>query len=206
MVLKWRREAGPGWQVHAAWNALGAALTGIVLVVVAVTKFAEGAWIIVAIIPVLVLHFRSVHRHYQRVADQLSLAGYAAEPVRHHTGLVPVSGVHRAVLEAIGYARSLSGDVQGLYGGYRGQGGGGGGGVPLVVLSSPYRSLLEPLLEHIEQVQETAPGFITVVLPEFVPARWWHHLLHNQSALLIKAALLFRRDVVVTSVPFHLAR
>jgi hypothetical protein len=80
-------------------------------------------------------------------------------------------------------------------------------GVPLAVLHSPYRSLLEPLLEYIETIERERPqGFITVLLPEFVPARWWHHLLHNQRALLIKGALLFKRNVVVTSVPFHLAR
>ena len=81
-----------------------------------------------------------------------------------------------------------------------------GDGVPLVVLQSPYRSLMEPLLDYIEQVDRESPDdYVTVVLPEFVPARWWHHLFHNQRALLIKGALLFRRNTVVTSVPFHLS-
>jgi len=80
-----------------------------------------------------------------------------------------------------------------------------GHGVPLVLLDSPYRSLMEPFLEFIEQVNAARPdAFLTVVLPEFVPAKWWHHLFHNQRALLLKGALLFRPNIVVTSVPFHL--
>ena len=82
-----------------------------------------------------------------------------------------------------------------------------GQGVPLVVLESPYRSLMEPLLDYVEQVDAENPDdFVTIVLPEFIPARWWHHLFHNQSALLIKGAFLFKPNTVVTSVPFHLAR
>jgi hypothetical protein len=80
-----------------------------------------------------------------------------------------------------------------------------GGTIPLVILESPYRSLMEPLLEYIDQIDAARPDdFLTIVLPEFVPARWWHHVFHNQRALLIKGALLFRPNVVVTSVPFHL--
>jgi len=85
--------------------------------------------------------------------------------------------------------------------------GGVGGRVNLIVLRSPFRSLMEPLLEYIEQTsEEKANDYITVILPEFVPARWWHHLFHNQTSLLIKGALLFRPNIVVTSVPFHLSK
>ncbi len=213
MVVHWRRARERGWKTRAAWNAVGAALTSLVLLVVAVTKFTEGAWIIVALIPLHVMFFRGVHVHYARVASQLSLRDYRPGPRFGNTVIVPISGVHRAVLAALAYARSLSADVRAVYvdvdpavtGDVRREWEAWAGGVPLVVLASPYRSLMEPLLEYIEEVtRERRDDYVTVVLPEFVPARWWHHLLHNQRALLIKGALLFRRHIVVTSVPFHL--
>jgi amino acid transporter len=213
MVVKWRREGGPGWRRHAALNGVGATLTALVLVVVALTKFAEGAWIIVALTPALVLHFKAVHRHYQRVAAELSLEGYVPEPRKHNAVIVPIGGVHRAVVEALHYARSLSDDVRAVYVDVdpattervRRDWQRWGEGVPLIVLQSPYRSLMEPLLDYIEKVESERPeDFVTVLLPEFVPKRWWHHLLHNQRALLIKGAMLFKPNTVVTSVPFHL--
>jgi hypothetical protein len=213
MVLRWKRERGPGWTRHAALNGVGAALTAVVLIVVALTKFTEGAWIIVAVTPVLVLWFLAVHRHYAKVAAQLSVDGYRPEPRRHNTVLIPIGGVHRAVLQAVDYARSLSPDVRAVYVDVepgttervRREWEEWGQGVPLQVLESPYRSLMEPLLEYIEAVDHERPDdFVTVLLPEFVPGRWWHHLLHNQRALLIKGALLFKPNTVVTSVPFHL--
>jgi amino acid transporter len=215
MVVKWRRERQAGWRSSALVNGFGAVLTGVVLVVVAITKFAEGAWIIVALIPLLVLHFRSVRRHYDGVAAQLSLKGWTAPPPRPSRVIVPLSGVHRAVVEGLEYAEGLGKDVRAVYvdtdpqatAQVRRDWEQWGRGIPLVVLESPYRSLIEPLLAYIEQVAAEPPeAFVTVVLPEFVPARIWHNLLHNQRALLIKGALLFKRNVVVTSVPFHLTR
>jgi amino acid transporter len=215
MVRKWRREGGAGWLTSALFNLVGAVATAVVLVVVAVTKFAEGAWIILFLIPLLVLWFRSVHRHYERVAEQLSLNSWRPEERTHNTVVVPISGVHRAVVQALQYAKMLSPDVRAVYvdvdpkvtANVRRDWERWGEGVPLVVLQSAYRSLMEPLLEYIEQVDAERPDdFVTIVLPEFVPARWWHHLLHNQRALLIKGALLFKPNTVVTSVPFHLRK
>jgi amino acid transporter len=215
MVRKWRREGGEGSRTSALLNLVGAVATGLVLIVVAVTKLAEGAWIILVLIPLLVLWFRSVHKHYVRVGEQLSFRGWTPEPRRRNTVLVPISGVHRAVVRALQYARMLSPDVRAVYvdvdpkstADVRREWEQWGEGVPLVVLASEYRSVMEPLLEYIEQVNAERPDdYITVVLPEFVPARWWHHLLHNQRALLIKGALLFKRNTVVTSVPFHLSQ
>ena len=216
MVVHWRRLGGPGWKSSAAINGFGALVTGIVLIVVAVTKAHEGAWIILLLIPVHVLFFRITKRHYSMVASELSLTGWEPNAERRRNiVLVPISGVHRAVLQAIEYARSLSPDVRAVYvnvdplttEGLRQDWERWGHGVPLVVLESPFRSIMEPFLEYIEQVDaESSDDFLTVVLPEFVPAKWWHHLFHNQRALLIKGALLFRRNVVVTSVPFHLTR
>jgi amino acid transporter len=213
MVLKWRRERTPGWRLGAIVNGLGATLTLIVLFVVAITKFREGAWIIIVLIPILVAHFLAIHRHYEKVAKQLSLKGLAVPDKKHNTVIVPIGGVHRAVVQALEYARTLSDDVRAVYVDVdphatqeiRDDWSQWGKGVRLEILASPFRSVMEPLLEYIQLTDEERPDdFITVLLPEFVPARWWHHLLHNQRALLIKGALLFRRNIVVISVPYHL--
>ena len=215
MVVRWRREGGAGWRRHAVVNAVGGVLTLVVLVIVAVTKFGEGAWVILALIPVLVLHFRSMHRHYSGVAEQLSLKGWLPTGTRRNRVIVPISGVHRAVVEALEYARGLSPEVRAIYvdtdpkatAQVHADWERWGQGVPLVVLESPFRSLMEPLLEYVEEVIKDNPwDFVTLVLPEFVPKKWWHHLLHNQRALLIKGALLFKQNLVVTSVPFHLRK
>ena len=133
----------------------------------------------------------------------------------HNTVIVPIGGIQRAVVEALRYGEALSDDVRAIYVDVDPAGTAQvkrdweswGGRVQLIVLPSPYRSVMEPLLEYIEQVERDRPDdYVTVILPEFVPAQWWQHLLHNQRALLIKGALLFRPNTVVTSVPFHLAR
>ena len=213
MVLKAGRERKRGWRIGALINGIGAVLTAIVLVVVCVTKFSEGAWIIVALIPMLVLGFLAVQRHYEAVAAQLSLAGKPVSGKRHGIVIVPIGGVHRAVVQALDYARTFSEDVRAVYVDVDAaataeigeQWGVWGRGIRLEVLASPFRSVMGPLLEYIEMINDERPDdFITVLLPEFVPARWWHHLLHNQRALLIKGALLFRRNVVVASIPYHL--
>jgi uncharacterized membrane protein len=215
MVIHWRRLREPGWRASAWMNGFGAVVTAIVLIIVAVTKALEGAWIIILLIPCLVAMFRATRRHYDHVAAQLSMQGWTPPPQRHNTVLVPFSGVQRAVVEALQYALSLSDDVQGVYVTsdpastkvVKQDWEKWTSGVRLVILDSPYRSLMEPLLEHIEQTQAANPeDYVTVILPEFLPARWWHHVLHNQRALLIKGALLFRQHIVVTSVPFHLAK
>ncbi len=215
MVLRAKRSGRRNWLPEAAISLGGALLTGTVLVIVAVTKVSEGAWIILLLIPCLVFVFIQTKKHYDHVAAELSLSGMTRHPRRKNTVLVPISGIQRAVIEALEYASSLSDDVRAIYvdvdpegtDQLRRQWDTWGRGIQLVVLDSPYRSLMEPLLEYIEQVDAEAPDdYVTIVLPEFVPARWWHHLLHNQRALLIKAALLFKPNTVVTSVPFHLSR
>jgi len=213
MVVRWRRLRGPGWKTSAAINGVGALVTGLVLLVVAITKTHEGAWVIILLIPLHVLFFRSTKRHYDVVTRQLSLEGWQPNGERRNIVIVPVSGIQRAVVQAVEYAKTLSTDVRAVYVDIDtvsttrvvqewtrwGQ------GVPIVPLDSPFRSLMEPLLEYIALVSQECPGcYVTVVLPEFVPARWWQHLFHNQRALLIKGALLFTPNTVVTSVPFHL--
>jgi amino acid transporter len=216
MFLRWRRLRTPGWHISATINGIGALVTGIVLVIVAITKGVEGAWIVMILIPLLVLLFRETKVHYDNVADQLSLQGMAVDTTPHgHTVIVPIGGVHRAVIEALRYATALSKDVRAVYvnvnpeslAALKRDWPAWGSHVKLVVLQSPYRSLNEPLLEYIERIETERPDdFITVVLPEFVPRRWWHHLLHNQSALVLKTTLLFKKRVICTSVPFQLSR
>jgi amino acid transporter len=215
MVIRWHGLGGPGWKTSAAINGVGALVTGIVLLVVAATKAHEGAWIILLLIPVHVLFFRATRKHYGLVAAQLSLQNWRPGTRRHNIVLVPISGVHRAVVQALEYAKTLSPDVRAIYvnidpvatSQLQDDWKQWGQGVSLVVLESPYRSLMEPLLEYMERLDAERPdAYVTVVLPEFVPARWWHHVFHNQRALLIKGALLFKPNTIVTSVPFHLTQ
>ena len=213
MFLRWRRLRTPGWQWSAAVNGVGAVLTGVVLVIVAITKGPDGAWVVIVLIPCLVFLFRKTKQHYDGVGGQLTLRDWTPPARRTNVVLVPISGVQRAVVHALRYAESISTDVRAIYVNddpkaieiLQGDWKVWGGSVRLVVLESPFRSVLEPLLEYIGEIErERTNAYITIVLPEFVPAKWWHHLLHNQRALLIKGALLFRANVVVTSVPFHL--
>jgi amino acid transporter len=213
MVRRWLRLRPPRWPWRVAISTLGALTTGTVLIVVAATKFLDGAWIVIALIAILIMTFVAIRRHYEDVAGQLSLEGYGTPEEMSHTVLVLVGDLHRGVVEALQYARTLSPGAKAVYvetdpertRRLEEKWGRHGLGVPLVVLNSPYRSLLGPLLEYVEHLTER-PGkhVVTMVIPEFIPARWWQHLLHNQTALLIKGALLFRRNVIVTDVPYHL--
>ena len=215
MVIHWRRAREAGWKTSALINGFGAIVTGIVLIIVAVTKTLEGAWIVLLLIPIIVALFKATHRHYDHVASELTLKGYRPQPRIHNTVLIPIGGLQRAVVEALRYAETLSDDVRAIYVDVnpaqteqlRKDWAAWGGRVALVVLPSPFRSLMEPLLEYIEQACGERPDdYLTVILPEFVPARWWQHVFHNQTSLLIKGALLFKKNIVVTSVPFHLSK
>jgi hypothetical protein len=183
------------------------------MLVIAVTKFVDGAWVVVMLIPVLVMGFIMIHRHYTDVARQLSLEGYDGPPPIQHTVLVLVGDLHKGVTGALRYAQAVSPSARAVYveldpdrtRRLEEKWGKWGLGVPLVVLTSPYRSLLTPFLEYVNHLLALGSNHVvTIVIPEFVPARWWQHLLHNQTALLIKGALLFRKRVVVVDVPFHL--
>ncbi|HQR39645.1 MAG TPA: APC family permease [Blastocatellia bacterium] len=211
------QDRGGHWLLSILVNGAGALITCVVLLVIAVTKFMHGAWAVVILIPLIVWMFRSIHRHYVTIAEQLSLEG-ATVPVRlGHRVIVPVSGVHRGLLPALQYSISMGerGKVTAAYVETNPESTEAvlsawdewGMGVELHVLPSPYRSVVSTVLKHIKDVADANPGaYVTVVLPEFVPRAWWQQLLHNQTALLIKARLLFERNIVVTSVPHHLAR
>jgi amino acid transporter len=213
MVRRWLRVRGSGWWWRMGLSGVGAFVTGIVTVTIAVTKFSHGAWIVVLLIPSLVAMFLIVHRHYDEVARQLSLDDYSIPPPMTNTVLVLVGDLHRGVVHALQYAQTLSPSAKALYvetdpertRRLEERWGKWGQGLPLIVLTSPYRSLLGPLLEYIDQLQRHGDNHVvTIVLPEFIPARWWQQILHNQTALLIKGTFLFRKNVIVTDVPYHL--
>ena len=207
------REAAH-WRKSIVVNGLGAIATLVVLIVLVLTKFIHGAWIVVVLIPLLVALFRSINRHYMDVATQLTTEGLQkVQPIRHEV-IVPISGIHRGVLQALEYAKTIAhGHVTALYINLdeeatqklRTKWAGFVEAVELVVIASPYRSLVGPLVRYIDRRLTLHPDqVVTVVLPEFVPAKWWHHLLHNQSSLMLKGALLFKPNVIVISVPYHL--
>ena len=214
MVRYWFGHRRPGWPVRALLNGTGAIATGVVAVIIGLTKFTHGAWIVVVLIPCMIALFVTVRRHYDDVALQLSVERVAPRPPpAGHSVLVLVGDVHRGMLPAIEYAQALSANARGVYvevdpeqtRRFEERWAKYAEGMPLVVLRSPYRSVTGPLQEYLDLLQRQSPNeMVTIVLPEFVPARWWQHLLHNQTALLIKGALLFRKGVVVTNVPYHL--
>ena len=217
MVRRWLRLREKGWRWRVWINGVGALVTAVVLLTLAVTKFVEGAWIVVVVIPVLVTTFVVMHRHYNEVAHELSLEGFEGPPRFQHTVLVLVGDVHRGVVRAVQYARTLAPNavVRAVYvetdptrtARIEDRWGKWGLGVPLVVLTSPYRSLLRPLLDYLDQIQARGDEqMVTIVLPEFLPRHWWQHVLHNQTALLVKGALLFRKNTVVADVPYLLKR
>ena len=202
------------WKKSIVVNGLGAIATALVLVVLIITKFIHGAWIVVVLIPLLVALFRSIHRHYVDVATQLTTEGFQKlRPISHEV-IVPISGIHRGVLKALEYAKAIApGHVTALYINLddeatqklRTKWGEWTEGVELIVIASPYRSLIGPLVRYVDRRISLNPDkMVTIVLPEFIPSKWWHHLLHNQTSLLLKGALLFKPNVVVTSVPYHL--
>ncbi|CAN5718065.1 APC family permease [soil metagenome] len=214
MVVHYRRERAPGWQRNQVVSSIGALATFAVLVVVIVSKFAIGAWIPVVVIPLVVVLFRSIHRHYGRVAEALAVpAGF--RPRRHtHTVVVLVGRVHRGVLESITYARSLNPDrliavsvvgdaaeqeaIEQQWHEHDLQ-------IELRTIYSAYRELSAPVLKFIDDLDAERPDdIITVVVPEFVLGHWWEQLLHNQSALLLRARLRMRPNTVVVAVPMHL--
>ena len=218
MVRHWLGAHGPGWRLKLAINGLGAVTTAIVTVVVVTIKFGEGAWLVIVIVPVLIVLFTRVHRHYQAVAREIDTMT-PDTPLRpediKHTVLVPIAALNRPALQTLAYARSITGHVIAVYIANGAEDAArmratwdawdDGAQAPLTIVDSPYRTIVGPLLAYIDEVDAEDPfDTLTVVLPEFVPAHWWDNLLHNQTALRIKGALLFRPGTVVTSVPYHL--
>ena len=215
MVVRWRRLKEPGWQLGLAINLAGAVATGVVAVVIAATKFTHGAWIVIVLIPILIMGMLTIHRHYQRAASELAAETPLDPRAILHTVIVPIAAVNGIARQTLAYARSISANVTAVHvaedeagvEAMREAWGRLGTDIRLVIIESPYRSLVGPLLAYLDEVDGQRPDdTLTVILPEYIARHWWEQLLHNQTALRIKAALLFRPGTVVTSVPYHLGR
>ena len=204
----------PGWRWKLAINGLGALITAIVTLIFSITKFADGAWIIVLLLPAMVMSFYAVHRHYVSLARDLSLEHYGQPPPsRRHRVIMPVSGIHQGTLEALDYAMSLSRDVTVVHVSIdpiqtekiEHKWSWWGKGVRLVVIESPYRTFLEPFLGYVnELIAALQPNErLTIVVPQFVPKHWWHNLLHTQTAFWLRFMLLNKKGVVITEVPYQ---
>jgi amino acid transporter len=216
MVRRWLVKKGPHWEKKLLVNGIGAVTTAIATLIIASTKFAHGAWIVIVLIPLLIMFFRAIRSHYKAVSEQIALSrGHRPPLPRRNIVVLPIGGVNRAVIRAVDYARSRSGDIRAVLvdvdpeetARVEIQWAQWGCGVPLTVLPSPYRSVLSSLLDYLEQVlQKDQECWVTVVIPEILPARWWQNILHNQRAFMLKGALLFKERVILTDVPYHLTR
>jgi amino acid transporter len=213
MVRHHQKEREPGWKRNSVVNGVGAVATAIVALIIATTKFLSGAWIVIVVIPIIVMMFKAIKRHYDNVAEGLRVLPEYKPRRMNHTVVVLVGTVHRGVLEALAYAKSLAPnhlvamtivsdeDEQERI---EQQWSERNIDVPLEIVHSPYRELVRPVLRFVDELDSRYQNdIITVVIPEFVVSTWWGHLLHNQSALVLKGRLLFRKGTVVTSVPYH---
>ena len=222
MVIHWYKGKSRGWQASALMNGLGALSTAIVLVVVVWTKFALGAWVVVIAIPLLVWLFGSIRKHYQYVADRLSIQelaprSYMARPKGEnatHPAIVVVGQLHRGTVEALDYARSIGDEVVAVHVDtgstnrekLRTRWQELESDIDLHILESPYRSVVTPILNFVNDFEDQHPGVLsTIIIPAFVPRRWWESVLHNQTTLFLKAALRTnKKSRVVTTVRYYL--
>lgn len=221
MVRHWIRKKTRGWRTKAFINGLGAITTGAVVIIVGAGKFAQGAWITLIIIPAIIYFFLRVHHHYDKISDQLSLKGLPPElkPYPKLRFVMPISGVHRGIFQAIDFARSISKNLIAVY--IEVEPGAGAKvrkkweewfpDLTLKIIPSPFRSVIGPFIDFLDQYDEEVNDgqLAAVILPEFVTEGFWGNILHNQMAWLMKFALLYRRrkkgyQQVIVDVPFHL--
>lgn len=246
MVVRWRRlreQGGPGWRRSMVINTVGAIVTGIVAVVITVTKFDRGAWIVVILVPILVFMFRGIAHHYANVREQtISSTPLHAEEL-HHIAIVPIGDLNLPAIQSLAYARSITPEVVAVHVATEEEDNARireewaqlvesrreswerlaardnarneviglvtkqrvSPAPQLVVIESPYRSMVKPLVSYIDAMRDANPSAtISVVLPEYVPAHFWERILHNQTALRLKLALYYHPSVVVINVPYHL--
>ena len=213
MVVHWFRLKTKGWHWKALLNGLGAVATALVSIIQVVTKFTMGAWIVVLIIPLIILLLQKIHKHYESFDREIKYAGHAPLMFMHHTVVVAVNGITKPVAGALVYATTISEDVRAAYVEVDQDAARELSsrweewdiGVDLVVLPSPYRSVIRPLVDYVKSLTHGGQAdLVTVIVPEIVPHKWWEHLLHNKTALYIRTAFLFKPNVVVTAVPYRL--
>jgi hypothetical protein len=215
MVARWLRLRERGWRRGLPLNILGTATTAVVLLVTGVFNLTRGAWIIVVIVPLLVMTCRAVNRHYREVGSYVATETPISPGEVHPVCIVPIAGLNSLALQSLALARGISDTVIAVHvsdnpqeiADLRARWRAWGDHVPLEIIDSPYRSLVRPLLSYISAIRrQRHDATMVVVLPELVATRWWHQVLHNQNALRLKAALLFRPGIVTVSVPYHLQR
>ena len=186
MVIHWRRTREAGWRWRATLNGIGAVATAIVSVIQVVTKFTAGGWVVVLLIPGIIWVLNAIHRHYTRFAEEIRFTGQSPIMPLHHTVVVPVNGITKATAGALVYATTISADVRAVYvevdardtPRMQREWDAWDIGVELVIVPSPYRSVLRPLVDYVDSLRRTGPGeLVSVVVPEIVPHRWWEHLL-----------------------------
>lgn len=216
LTRRWLRVRGRNWRTKAAINTFGAIVTAIVAIIFAVTKFFGGAWIVLIVLPVLVWAEIMVRKHYNQIAEELRIDLKEMRPREHHVvSLVLISGIHRVVLNTIEFAKSLNTDAVAVYVGFDDESiekmeskwEEWGAPCRLVTLKSEYRSVLGPLTRFIQRIETREggkPDHIHILIAQFVPRKWWHYILHNQTSLLLLAWLLRHKDVAITTVPYHL--
>ncbi|HET9914195.1 MAG TPA: APC family permease [Anaerolineales bacterium] len=203
-----------GWRWKLAINGIGSLITAIVTLIFAITKFTDGAWIIVLLLPAIVISFYAIHRHYASLAQDLSLEEYGQPPPStRHRVIMPVATIHQGTLEALDYALSLSRDVTAVHVSIdpdqteklRHKWSWWGKGVRMVVIESPYRTFLEPFLEYVNELLAILQPNerLTIVVPQFIPKHWWHNVLHTQTAFWLRFLLLNKKGVVITEVPYQ---
>lgn len=214
MMIRWARQKPAGWRTKFAVNTVGMLTTATITMIFIITKF-DHIWMAFVFLPFVMFIFYRIHRHYQNIADELRIQTCDEKPViKGSTMVVPVSGVTRAVLNSLSYARSLTDNVVAVYVGFdeeeirkmEQKWAEWDPGVRLIVLRSRYRSIIRPLIKFIDTIEwkTAATDHITILIPQFVTKHWWQALLHNQSSLLIRSYLMNQKDVVIATVPYHL--
>jgi len=203
----------PKWKSKMIINGFGALLTAFVMLIFAVTKFTAGAWVVIIIIPALVAVFSLINRHYKDLAGRLSLENFGVPPrVARSRVILPIGGVHKGTLAAVRYARTLSDDITAVYVStdadetqrVQEKWETWGEGIRLVIIESPYRRFMEPLLVYIDEIyhKRQSNEVITIVVPQFVPRKSWTNLLHTNTAAALRKELMFRKGIVITNVPY----
>ncbi|MFV9511546.1 APC family permease [Tepidibacillus sp. LV47] len=213
MVKSFIQEKGNKWLSRTMVNGIGTLFTGIVTIVTIVAKFTEGAWMVTLAIPIVVLIFYRIKDHYNDVSNELRLEQPIQISEMTSKVIIPISGVSKVVAQSVSYAKSISDDVVAVTVAFddeqasrmREKWNSRIPNVPLVILRSPYRTLIPPLMKYIDNLEKSSENmFITILIPQFIVRKWWHTLLHNQTAVVLRTVLLHKKNVVVATIPFHL--
>jgi len=216
MVKRWLNLKSPGWQKKMLINGLGAVVTGVVAIIIAVTKFVHGAWVVIILIPMIVYFFKSINLHYQGVRAELDFDNYIRRDHVKHKIIVPVASLTNVVANTIDYGKTLTGDLFAVHVStdlaitekLQKKWANWNPGIDLIVLRSPYRSVFDPLIDYIKKTdkEKSDDEVITILIPEFVVKKWWHSFMHNQTGLLLQNLLVLSSDIVVTTIPYHLRK